>query len=214
MACYEKSNRLFNNILLFIFQFYYSGSGEKEDFKLPKTSLLYTLYKIPDLSKSFTHPPSQWIIFDSLNTNTNTNTNTNFNKPLSEEWPEPLYSTSFSNERTIAIQPVFPFADTTRAIQFTFNSINILILNNIPEHFSLDESSIFKERYSIIININPHRNETILQIRKLFRPLFLIIVPDNSEDILEGKNSNGILDVTEKSTFIIYKDSKGTVLVR
>lgn len=132
---------------------------------------LITLGQEIDFS-AFTVPPKNWTILGIPDQN-------HIDKPCSTVlgWPLPHKSMQAGTSGRIIWKTVYPFNDTVRSVLITVDKTTTLVCDSsVFAYNSKNTRSPLKERVDLLI-IPPANFETINEMREMFRPRFLTVIP-------------------------------------
>jgi len=93
------------------------------------------------------------------------------------DWPEPIFNTQAGTAGRMFWQTVYPFGDSIRAVLLTVDKTTTLVCDSsVFTKSSKETRSQFKEKLDLLI-IPSASYETAKQMREIFRPRFVAVIP-------------------------------------
>ena len=94
-----------------------------------------------------------------------------------------------------------------------YNEIKIILFNDSQILLDTTKESFFKEKFDVAI-INTKSDLSILKVREILRPRYLIVLPSVKTDEEIQSISNIIKPESDNFFYEIYKDSKKRLYVK
>ncbi len=111
----------------------------------------------------------------------------------------------------MTLQRIYPFNDTIPGTYLTYDDVRILFLSDISVASDSGSESLVKEKFDLAI-LNTTDIESILSIRKILRPKYLIIATEIKNKAIDSL-SNILNPHGTDFNFTVFKDSKNRVQV-
>ncbi|MFP4241303.1 MAG: hypothetical protein ACLFTW_04980 [Chitinispirillaceae bacterium] len=134
----------------------------------------------------FTKPPQSWTILNEKSTADSTKRIKN--------WPSPVYDDQASSQRQVIAQLISPFLDERTALMLNLGTQKVMICDSSSLNNTENAYTPFLEELDLLI-IPSAPSEKIREIRSLFRPRFVVVIPPctlttSSENILCTNEAN------------------------
>ena len=206
LHCFRKVKKKKTDSFLLLLPNFNSHSQKSSPINFPETGTLITTETRKDIYSNFKTPPAHWVILDTSLSNDTL-------PELPQTWPKPAFTNTIAGIKDISVNLVYPFDDTQKAVSLEYNKIKSILINNNQLLLDTTKESFFKEKFDIAI-INTPSELSILKIREILRPRYLIVLPSVNTDEERQSFSNIIKPETDDFFYEIFKDSKKRLFVK
>jgi len=204
--CFKKVKKKKTDSFLLLLSNFSSYSQKSSTINFPETVTLITTEIRKDIYNNFKTPPTNWINLD-------TSVSNDTLPEIPETWPAPKFTNDIAGIKDIIVNHVYPFDDTLQAVYLEYNEIKIILFNDSQVLLDTTKESFFKEKFDVAI-INTKSDLSILKIREILRPRYLIVLPSVKIDEDIQSISNIIKPESDNFFYEIYKDSKKRLYVK